>query len=353
MATKGIPSIPDVPLKLTEPDVYAILEPLKRIIDIRQGKFDPLDRWVTQQDLIDAGIQTEGAVESPIIVVPPTQSYPFNLTGDILGGPTTMGTGSATFMATAINLPNVVCIDGGDAASTYPGQATGPFGVVSSGVEVQDEGSSLTLDLTKMNFVGAGVTVTEPVADEMLITISGGGGAGGNWEEITGSPFTPTATQTFNVTWDETLYGHVKMVIEDIRTNDDNSLFGIRLGSSNGAVIHASAGNYQTHEIEYVTGGWTHDGGNNHIPLADNWGSVASEGLWGEINIIGGSGNGTSAALISADVHYNINTGPIAARSVKSLLKVDAAIDTVQFRMTTGGDAFQVEGLIRVYGQIL
>lgn len=40
---------------------------------------------------------------------------------------------------------------------------------------VQDEGSTLTTAATKINFVGAGVTVTEPVADEVDVTISGAG----------------------------------------------------------------------------------------------------------------------------------------------------------------------------------
>lgn len=38
-------------------------------------------------------------------------------------------------------------------------------------IEVQDEGSQLTSNVKKFNFVGGGVTVTEPAADEMLVTI--------------------------------------------------------------------------------------------------------------------------------------------------------------------------------------
>ena len=66
MATKGIPSIPDVPSKLTESDIYRILDPIKRVMDIRQGKFSPDDKWVTMQDLIDAGITTSAVVASPV-----------------------------------------------------------------------------------------------------------------------------------------------------------------------------------------------------------------------------------------------------------------------------------------------
>jgi len=126
-ATKGIPSVPDVPPQIDIEGVYRILEPLTRIINIRQGKFDPLDRWVTMQDLVDANVTTVTAVQSPVVVVPPTSVYDFVLDGDIIGGPIAMATGQATItMQTAIDLPNVVCIDGGDAAETYPGAVTGP-----------------------------------------------------------------------------------------------------------------------------------------------------------------------------------------------------------------------------------
>jgi len=43
-------------------------------------------------------------------------------------------------------------------------------------LEVEDEGVSLTVAAAKINFAGAGVTATEPVADEILVTIPGGGG---------------------------------------------------------------------------------------------------------------------------------------------------------------------------------
>lgn len=140
--TKGIPSVPDVPPKLDIEGIYRILEPLTRIINIRQGKFDALDRWVTQQDLVDIGVTTETAVSSPVVVIPPTSVYDFVLDGDIIGGPTAMGTGQPTItMQTAIDLPNVVCIDGGDAAETYPGAVTGPYGVQTGGAGVPDGGT--------------------------------------------------------------------------------------------------------------------------------------------------------------------------------------------------------------------
>ncbi len=47
-------------------------------------------------------------------------------------------------------------------------------------IEAVDETTSLTTALKKITWKGAGVTVTEPVADEVEVTIPGGGGGGGD-----------------------------------------------------------------------------------------------------------------------------------------------------------------------------
>lgn len=59
--------------------------------------------------------------------------------------------------------------DGGNETLTI--SATGGGG---SALEVEDNGSSLTTNASKINFVG--FTLTEPVADEITVTSSGGGG---------------------------------------------------------------------------------------------------------------------------------------------------------------------------------
>lgn len=167
-----IPAVPDVPVRLTEHDIYTILEPLKRIIDIRQGKFDINQRWATYQDLIDFGTLPAATVEQPVIIVPPTVQFDFNLSGDIVGGPTTLADGTDPItMSTIINLPNVVCIDGGDAAETFPPSTEGPYGVLGSGsaLTVQDNGVSLSSATTLLNFIG--FNITEPLADQIHISI--------------------------------------------------------------------------------------------------------------------------------------------------------------------------------------
>lgn len=48
-----------------------------------------------------------------------------------------------------------------------------------SALTTQDEGSNLSTATTKINFAGAGVTATQPTANEILVTIPGGGGGAG------------------------------------------------------------------------------------------------------------------------------------------------------------------------------
>jgi hypothetical protein len=65
-----------------------------------------------------------------------------------------------------------------DAAGLWDSSMIPPVASSGQPIEVQDEGVTLTTDATKFNFAGAGVAVTEPVPDELLVTISGGGGGG-------------------------------------------------------------------------------------------------------------------------------------------------------------------------------
>ncbi len=53
--------------------------------------------------------------------------------------------------------------------------------VIANPLEVDDEGVPVELNTTKMNFVGAGVTVTPGAPGEVIVTIPAGGGGGGNY----------------------------------------------------------------------------------------------------------------------------------------------------------------------------
>lgn len=111
---------------------------------------------------------------------------------DALGSVTTAGGGNGCSIGSAIKLLtgalqaenpaafNVTDTDeGGSATILLRPQFEEPVppAAAAGDVEVQDEGISLTLAVKKINFVGAGVTATEPVADEVEVTIPGGAGS--------------------------------------------------------------------------------------------------------------------------------------------------------------------------------
>ena len=75
---------------------------------------------------------------------------------------------------------------------TYsPGAGGGAGG---NDVAVEDEGINLTAAVEKFNFVGSGVTATEPVANEVTVTIGGGGSTA--WGDITGTLSSQTDLNT-------------------------------------------------------------------------------------------------------------------------------------------------------------
>ena len=62
---------------------------------------------------------------------------------------------------------------GGETVTVIYGTIVAGGGGGGSTLTVEDEGTPLSTAVTKIDFAGAGVTVTEPVTDEMLVTIPG------------------------------------------------------------------------------------------------------------------------------------------------------------------------------------
>jgi len=67
-------------------------------------------------------------------------------------------------------------IDDSNALKQVTAQSIANLGAGGAPITVEDEGTPLTNACVLFDFAGAGVTVTEPVADQVLVTIPGGGG---------------------------------------------------------------------------------------------------------------------------------------------------------------------------------
>lgn len=98
-----------------------------------------------------------------------------------LGTDTTRSVSPATLAGTSLTFtPSAHTHDAADVTSgTFADARISESSVTQhvSPVTVEDEGTPLTTGAKKINFAGSGVTATEPIADEILVTIPGGVGS--------------------------------------------------------------------------------------------------------------------------------------------------------------------------------
>ncbi len=74
----------------------------------------------------------------------------------------------------AVTIPKLAATGTASSSTFLRGDNTWASPAGGSSIEVEDEGVSLTTGVTKFNFVGSGVTVTEPSTDEVTVTVAGG-----------------------------------------------------------------------------------------------------------------------------------------------------------------------------------
>lgn len=126
----GVPAVPD--LTFDDPNLQQGYDALKESIELLAGvRGDPNYRALTYGEATENGT-TELFATNIVLAEAAASQGVLRLEGDITGIGIFSNTGNVTAQ-TAINLPNVVCIDGGDAAETYPGAVTGPYGVATGG----------------------------------------------------------------------------------------------------------------------------------------------------------------------------------------------------------------------------
>jgi len=159
---------------------------------------------------------------------------PMTASGDIIfggasGAPTRLAPGTNTHVLTlAAGVPTWAAPSGGGS------------------ITVQDEGSSLTTAVTKFNFAGAGVTVTEPVTDEMLVTIPGGS----PWVELASWTY---SSDVANVDFTG-LAGYSEiMVIGKGITLSVAGVRALRFSTDNGSSYYSGSSDYYTCQLTGIS----------------------------------------------------------------------------------------------------
>lgn len=179
--------------------------------------------------------------------------------------------------------------------------------------------------------------------DSINTTLDAGTGA---WVKI--DDYTPTATNTYDITWDETAYHAVRFQLESLGSTTDGTSWFIQVGSADGATIQTA--NY-TGCYSDMAGAFANAPGSGDIRLCQSWGNAAGEELDGVIEVRTGNAS-SGGALIDSQVSYKKTNGTRSGRIFHSLWgdSSGAAIDTIRFAFLTGTDVHKASGTITAYG---
>lgn len=169
MVDETIRAIPQIPRGEIPAALVKVLDAMKEDIEILSGLRDP-------QYIVNYVISGGSSPGGP---VPPSSGVgtgdTVTLDGDVIGIGVFDALGDVE-VPTVIDLPNLICIDGGASDTIYTSQPSGPYGVLGSAgsnLNIRDNGALVTAAAQLLNFVG--FLVTQPVPGQVTITAGGAG----------------------------------------------------------------------------------------------------------------------------------------------------------------------------------
>lgn len=208
------------------PTTFFIRWAKQRQIDISEGitaaqAQDLINTWALARDIIaGVGLDGGGNLSADITI---------NLE-DTAVTPNTYGDAS--------NIPQITVDQQGRITSVVDIPAAGGGG----SLEIEDEGVSVETGVTKINFIGAGVTATSPAAGEVEVDIPGGG-AGGTWTQVGFWDFAVSGAVA-NVVGDATGYSEILVDVVDVSLSVSGQRI-IQVSVDGGATYFSTSGNYQ------------------------------------------------------------------------------------------------------------
>lgn len=173
-----------------------------------------------------------------------------------------------------------------------------------------------------------------------------GGGASGRWELISSTSI--TAVANVDVTWDETRYSIIKVIIEDAQVGTDNVDVEVQMGHTNGGTI-ITATSYTTITNAGTTT-WSSASAQDHWLLtgAGNAGNAAGEYFSATMELTNFKSSNHSATLDGVANYHNTIGNILDTRFMGSHRANANAIDTLRFQPSSGNWA--ASGTIKVYG---
>lgn len=199
-----------------------------------------------------------------------------------------------------------------------------------------------------------------PTLDSAALTgypFSAAGDITGTWALI--DSWTPTAVNSKDFTWDESLYSEIKIIIEGVIPATDDALLRGRIGYDDGVTFFTGAGDYMSYIESISNGVYASDTSfpSDSIPLshvggvAGGVGSAAGEGFSGTFKTIGWN-SAVSRPAFTADESYDDNGGIyVVGKSwgtVADTLADTTVMDSFRVYWSTGN--FEAVGTIKIYG---
>lgn len=174
----------------------------------------------------------------------------------------------------------------------------------------------------------------------------------GSWVQI-GSETVPPESQTFDITWDESLYRAIRFELYDIRVSTTSAQFNLRVGSGNGGTIYDNSGDYDGIYHNHGTASWFVLADTTLIPCTGgDWsGTIAADSLHATIEILHGASANTGC-LVRARVSYKNGSVYQVYNVDAKFIGANVAIDTLQF-MVTAGKTFTVNGGVKLWGLLI
>ena len=243
--------------------------------------------------------------------------------------------------------------------ATHTGDVTGSTALTIGAKKVTLAMMEDGTDGELITYDASGVAAKVAVGTAAQVLTSNGAGAaptfqaagtGSGWTKI--GDTTPTAAQTFDITWDESLYVAVRFEYEEIKTDTDNSTFYCRLGHTNGTVIFDQTGDYEGH-IHAFSATLQNMSGTSIVTLHTAWGNATNEDIHGTLELTAFR-NANSGAIIHNRCINKDTSGTLQGLVTDAHLEGTnvGAIDTIRFEVQ-GGATFLASGTVRAYGLLL
>ena len=203
--------------------------------------------------------------------------------------------------------------------------------------------------------------------NDYVLTADSAEGSGVKWAAAGGSgawtlieAWTPTAVNSKDFTWDETIYDDVRIVLGGIGPASDNVTFMFRLGYNNGATFYAGAADYghsvvsmsdATRNAQGVTATEATLTYEATTGAALGVGNGTTEGISGHINLTGG-GSVTSSVAYDTNAMFCDSAGRSRSTHLQGALMDGGgranAMDSIRLLWASGN--FKTSGTVYVYG---